>query len=63
VKNVTPITHSVGDENSVWEILMKKFLGASVLALAAIGTAMPVAAGAKAFTEIKFGRGCDLPAV
>jgi len=40
---------------------MKNILGLSVLALSMIGTAVPLAAGAKTFTEIKFGVDATYP--
>lgn len=40
---------------------MKKLLGASVMALSVIGAAVPLAAGAKTFTEIKFGVDATYP--
>ena len=47
--------------NFNWEIQMKEFIKASILALSVVGAAVPFTASAKAFTEIKFGVDATYP--
>ena len=48
-------------KNSVWETYMRKFFSVAALAVAAMAGLAPVAAHAKAFTEIKFGVDATYP--